>query len=116
MRALVAAGAAWDTSSIYFLAWLSPGNLTIQVRVADTCLNVDDTVVFAGVVRALVASLITDLRQRVKVLPVPSNVIMARLLDAARGRMQLASLLSRITPGSIGTAGAEAGPPKICSS
>jgi carboxylate-amine ligase len=98
VRALVATGAAFDASSVYFLARLSPSRPTIEVRVADTCLDVDDTVVFAGVVRALVASLIADVRQRVKVLPVPTNVIMTRLLNAARGRTQPAGLLARITP------------------
>jgi carboxylate-amine ligase len=98
VRALVATGAAFDAASVFLLARLSPRHPTVEVRVADTCLDVDDTVLFAGVVRALVASLIADIRQRVKVLPVPSNVIMARLLDAARGRMQPAGLLWRITP------------------
>jgi carboxylate-amine ligase len=98
VRALVATGAAFDTSSVYLLARLSPSNPTIEVRVADTCLDVEDTVLFAAVVRALVASLIVDIGQRAKVLPVPGNVLMARLLDAARGRMQPAGLLSRITP------------------
>lgn len=98
VRSLVAEGAAFDASGVYFLARLSPRYPTIEVRVADTCLDVDDTVLFAGVVRALVASLIADIHQRVKVLPVPGKTIMAQLLDAARGRMQLAGLLSQITP------------------
>jgi carboxylate-amine ligase len=91
-----------DASSVYFLARLSPHYPTIEVRVADTCLDVEDTVLFAGVVRALVALitdiLITDIRQHVKLLPVPGTVIMTRLLDAALGRVEPAGLLARITP------------------
>jgi carboxylate-amine ligase len=51
---LVRQGAALDEPSVYFLARLSPRYPTVEVRVADTCLAVDDTVLLAGLVRALV--------------------------------------------------------------
>jgi carboxylate-amine ligase len=104
VRALVASGAAMDTASVYFLARLSARFPTIEVRVADTCLDVSDTVMYAGIVRALVASLIDDIRRRQKAVPVPATLLEARLLTAAHGQMRIqadpvsARLLARITP------------------
>ena len=45
------------------IARLSPRYPTIEVRLADTSLTVDDSVLLAAVVRALVATLIEDARQ-----------------------------------------------------
>ncbi|GID30853.1 carboxylate-amine ligase [Paractinoplanes brasiliensis] len=98
VRALVANGAAMDPQGIYFLARLSPRFPTIEVRVGDTLLDPLDTVVFAGVVRALVATLIGDVRGRVKILPEPDATIRARLMNAAFGHTDPAALLARITP------------------
>jgi carboxylate-amine ligase len=99
VRSLVAAGTAVDASGIYFLARLSARYPTIEVRVADTGLNVADTVLFAGVTRALVATLIEDIRTREKVMPVPGPVVSEQLLAVARGGAgQTARLLERITP------------------
>jgi carboxylate-amine ligase len=89
VRALVASGAAMDTAAVHMLARLSPRVPTIQVRVADTCLDVEDTVLYAGVVRALVASLIDDVQRREKVLPVPTALVEAQLLTAAHGQMRI---------------------------
>jgi carboxylate-amine ligase len=115
VRALVASGAAMDPAAVQMLARLSPRVPTLQVRVADTCLDVEDTVMYTEVVRALVASLIDDVRRREKVLPVPGALIEAQLLTAAHGQMRVrrgrpttpddamrtgavARLLARVTP------------------
>jgi glutamate---cysteine ligase / carboxylate-amine ligase len=52
----VARGDALDPRSVYFWARLSPRYPTVEVRVADTCSTVEDTVAYAGLVRALVAT------------------------------------------------------------
>ena len=54
---LIRRGAALDEASVYFLARLSPRYPTVEVRVADVCLDVDDAVLLAALVRALVATL-----------------------------------------------------------
>ncbi|MGI5242686.1 carboxylate-amine ligase [Dactylosporangium sp. CA-139066] len=62
IKALIADGTALDVGGVHLLARLSGRYPTIEIRVADTCLSVTDTVVFAGIVRALVATLIEDVR------------------------------------------------------
>ncbi|MEU4159048.1 YbdK family carboxylate-amine ligase [Actinoplanes sp. NPDC026670] len=99
IRSLVASGTAVDVSGIYFLARLSARYPTIEVRVADTGLSVDDTVLFAGITRALVATLIEDIRRREKLLPASGPLVSEQLLAVARGRAgQTARLLTKITP------------------
>ena len=89
VRSLILSGAALDQAGVYFLARLSARYPTIEVRVADTCLNVEDTVVYAGIVRALIASLVDDVRRRVKTLPLPGPLIDAQLLTAAHGQVRI---------------------------
>lgn len=53
-RRMIASGAARDTGMLYFDARLSAENPTVEVRVADVCTDVDDAVLIAGLLRALV--------------------------------------------------------------
>jgi carboxylate-amine ligase len=53
-RAFVATGAITDATYIYWDVRLSERYPTIEVRVADACLTVDEAVVLAGLTRALV--------------------------------------------------------------
>jgi len=114
VRSLIVSGAALDTAGVYFLARLSARYPTIEIRVGDTCLDVQDTVFYAGVVRALVASLVDDVRRRLKAIPTPAALIDAQLLTAAHGQVRIrhsgpadpaaaaagavARLLAKITP------------------
>lgn len=84
VRALIAHGAAMDVASIYLLARLSARYPTIEVRVGDACLDVEDTVFFAGVVRALVGSLIEDTRHGIRRSVPTGQKINAALVTAAR--------------------------------
>ncbi|MEV6922887.1 YbdK family carboxylate-amine ligase [Dactylosporangium sp. NPDC051485] len=59
---LIADGTALDVGGVHLLARLSGRFPTIELRVADTCLRAADTVLFAGIARALVATLIDDIR------------------------------------------------------
>ncbi|MGB8650618.1 MAG: YbdK family carboxylate-amine ligase [Mycobacteriales bacterium] len=55
VRAVVAAGEALDSRSVYFLARLSPRYPTVEVRIADVCLSAEEAAAYAVLVRALVA-------------------------------------------------------------
>ncbi|MER7007128.1 YbdK family carboxylate-amine ligase [Dactylosporangium sp. NPDC000555] len=63
IEALISGGTALDIGGVHLLARLSGRYPTIEVRIADTCLSVHDTVLLAGIVRALVATLIDDIRR-----------------------------------------------------
>jgi carboxylate-amine ligase len=52
----LADGDALDVAGVYWFARLSARYPTVEIRVADTCLAVDDAVLLAGVCRALVAT------------------------------------------------------------
>jgi len=55
--------AALDERSVYFLARLSPRYPTVEVRVADVCLDTGTAVLLAGLTRALVATALAEARR-----------------------------------------------------
>ncbi|OHV45653.1 carboxylate--amine ligase [Pseudofrankia sp. BMG5.36] len=57
---LIGSGAALDGGMIYFDARLSRHWPTLELRVADVCLSVDDTVLLAALARALVSTMAAD--------------------------------------------------------
>ena len=63
VRRLIGQGAALDERSVYFLARLSPRYPTVEVRVADVCLDVGTAVLLAGLTRALVATALAEARR-----------------------------------------------------
>jgi carboxylate-amine ligase len=82
--AMIARGAAMDPASVYLLARLSARYPTVEIRVADTCLTVEDTVVYAAIVRALVATLAAEAVRGTRQVPTPTKLVDALLLGAAR--------------------------------
>ncbi|GIJ47895.1 putative glutamate--cysteine ligase 2 [Virgisporangium aliadipatigenens] len=84
VRVAVARGTALDPASVYFLARLSARYPTVEIRVADACPSVDDAVLLAGVTRALVASLVEDVRRGVPAPDVPPQRLTRELLVAAQ--------------------------------
>ena len=84
VRDLVRRGAALDEPSVYFLARLSPRYPTVEVRIADTCLAVDDTVLLASLVRALVTTAIAEAEGSLPARPASARRIEAAALVAAR--------------------------------
>ena len=54
IAALIASGAALDDGMVYFDARLSASYPTVEIRVADVCLDVEDAVTIAGLARGLV--------------------------------------------------------------
>ncbi len=84
IRRLIARGAALDERSVYFLARLSPRYPTIEVRVADACLNAGTAVLLAGLTRALVATALAEARRGTPAAAAPPRQVAAALAAAAR--------------------------------
>jgi len=99
VRRLLARGAALDERSVYFWARLSPRYPTVEVRVADVCLDAGTAVLLAGLIRALVATALAEGRRGTPTAAVPARQVAAALAAAA-----LAAAARR------GLAGAGAGP------
>jgi len=101
LASLVRRGVALDTRSVYFLARLSPRYPTIEVRVADTSLTAVDSVVLAGIVRALVATLADDVRSARASIPAPgprTTALRAQLLSAAHDGLAPTIVRRRTAP------------------
>jgi glutamate---cysteine ligase / carboxylate-amine ligase len=81
---LIAGGAALDVRSVYFLARLSPRYPTVEVRVADVCLDAGTAVLAAGLTRALVATALAEARRGTPAAAVPARQVAAGLAAAAR--------------------------------
>lgn len=80
---LVDHGDALDLRSVYHLARLSPRYPTIEIRVADTCLDTADTAMLAGICRALVTVLASDIEAGRPDLPVSDPALRSALLAVA---------------------------------
>ncbi|TDC44176.1 glutamate--cysteine ligase [Micromonospora sp. KC213] len=78
---LIKAGILLDAAMVYWYARPSAAYPTVEVRVGDVCPTVDDTVLVAGLVRALVATLADDVRAGV-----PARRIRDCLVSAAHWR------------------------------
>jgi len=81
---LIERGAALDEPSVYFLARLSPRYPTVEVRVADVCLDAGTAVLAAGLTRALVATALAEVRRGTPVAAPPARQVAAALTAAAR--------------------------------
>ncbi|HEU5037390.1 MAG TPA: glutamate--cysteine ligase [Nocardioides sp.] len=89
---VVAAGRAFDPRSVYFLARLSPRYPTVEVRVADVALTAEETVGYAALVRALVATAAAGAASGAPVRDVPQGALRAACRTAA-----VVGLAGRIT-------------------
>jgi carboxylate-amine ligase len=78
VKGLIRCGAVLDARNVYFLARLSPRYPTVEVRIADICLDIDDAVLLAGLVRALVATAIQEVERGA-----PVHAASARRIEAA---------------------------------
>ena len=84
VRGLIGSRAALDERSVYFLARLSPRYPTVEVRVADVCLDAGTAVLAAGLIRALVATALAEARRGTPVATAPTGQVAAALAAAAR--------------------------------
>jgi carboxylate-amine ligase len=84
VRGFIDRGAALDERSVYIFARLSPRYPTVEVRVADVCLDVGTGVLLAGLTRALVATALAEACRGTPVAPAPAPWVHAALAAAAR--------------------------------
>jgi len=84
VRGFIARGAALDERAVYILARLSPRYPTVEVRVADVCLDTSTAVLLAGLTRALVATALTEARRGMALAAAPAPWVDAGLAAAAR--------------------------------
>ncbi|MFF5175525.1 glutamate--cysteine ligase [Micromonospora sp. NPDC000089] len=61
IRQLIASGVMLDEGMLYWYARLSARYPTVEIRIGDVCPSLDDTVLVAALVRALVATAMTDI-------------------------------------------------------
>ena len=81
---LIERGAALDEQGVYLLARLSPRYPTVEVRVADACLDAGTTVLLAGLTRALIATALAEARQSAPLPAAQARHVNAALAAAAR--------------------------------
>jgi len=81
---LIASGVISDTKMVYFDVRLSSHLPTIELRICDACPLVDDSILLAGLFRALVASAIAEEEAGVPYVPLPLPMQRAGMWRAAR--------------------------------
>ncbi len=86
-RTMIESGTLHDLGMVYFDARLSGKHPTVEVRVADVCLVVDDAVLLAALVRALVETAARSWRAGVP--PAPLRTELLRLAGWRAGRSGL---------------------------
>lgn len=84
IRQLIASGVMLDQAMVYWYARPSATYPTIEVRVADVCPTVDETVLLAGLTRGLVAHFIGEVRRGALAPPVAQRLVVAAHWRAAR--------------------------------
>jgi len=83
-QALIAIGAIEDTTKIYWDLRLSERFSTIETRVADACMTIDDAVMLAGLTRAIIRTCYEQVLQQVDFTPVRQEVLRVAQWRAAR--------------------------------
>ncbi|MER6201849.1 glutamate--cysteine ligase [Streptomyces sp. NPDC001586] len=81
---LVESGVIADIGQLYWQARLSEKYPTVEIRCADVQLRADDAVMFAGIVRALVATALRDAARGVPAPPCAQEMLQAATWQAAR--------------------------------
>jgi len=81
---LIGQGAALDERSVYLFARLSPRYPTVELRIADVCLDVGTAVLLAGLARALVATALAEARRGAHLAAPPDRWVGAAIGAAAR--------------------------------
>ncbi|WP_031078882.1 carboxylate-amine ligase [Streptomyces sp. NRRL S-118] len=84
IRRLLDSGVITDTGQLYWQARLSDRYPTIEVRCADVQLRADSAVMFAGIVRAMIATAIREEKEGAPVPQCPPELLQAANWHAAR--------------------------------
>lgn len=93
---LIASGVLLDRGMIYFDARLSEHYPTVEIRVADTCTDLEHAVTIAGLARALVDTAAAEWRSGSAPNPVPTVLLRLAMWSASRFGLT-ADLLSPTT-------------------
>lgn len=72
---MVESGVLLDEGMVYFDARLSHRYPTVEIRVADVCADLEDTMVLAGLCRALVETAARSAQRGEPPLPVPTSLL-----------------------------------------
>jgi carboxylate-amine ligase len=83
VRLMVDSGAMLDATMVLWYARPSTTYPTVEIRVADVCPTVADTVLLAGLIRALVATAINDIAAGLAAPEVPDGLLRAAHWNAA---------------------------------
>jgi carboxylate-amine ligase len=85
---LVASGAMLDEGMLYWYARLSANYPTVEIRMGDVMPGLDDTLLLAALARALVATLLNDVRDGIPAPNVPHPLLMAAHWRAAHDGLE----------------------------
>lgn len=80
---LIATGAMLDEGMLYWYARLSAHYPTVEIRIGDVCPSLDDTILIAALVRALVGTMLADIETGRPALSVAQPVLAAAHWRAA---------------------------------
>ena len=83
-RRLLGTGVAMDEGMIYFDARPSAPYPTVEVRIADVCLEVRDTVLVAALARALVETAAREWASGIPAVPAPVSILRLATWQASR--------------------------------
>jgi glutamate---cysteine ligase / carboxylate-amine ligase len=85
---LVTSGAMLDRGMLYWYARLSANYPTVEVRMGDVCPTLDDALLVASLTRALVATILQDVREGIPAPDVPHPLLMAAHWRAAHDGLE----------------------------
>jgi carboxylate-amine ligase len=87
VQAMLDSGVLLDEGMVYFDVRLSRSYPTIEVRIADVCLRVDDTLLVAVLTRALVETLAVEWQREATFVPARAEVLRLAKWRAARSAL-----------------------------
>jgi carboxylate-amine ligase len=85
---MIASGAMLDEGMLYWYARLSATYPTVEIRMGDVCPTLDETLLLAALARALVATILHDVRAGVKAPDVPHPLLVAAHWRAAHDGLE----------------------------
>ena len=85
---LIASGAMLDQGMLYWYARLSANYPTVEIRMGDVCPSLDETLLLAALTRALVATLLRNVRDGLPAPDVPHPLVMAAHWRAAHDGLE----------------------------
>ncbi|MEO3744398.1 glutamate--cysteine ligase [Plantactinospora sp. B5E13] len=85
---LIETGMMLDEGMLYWYARLSANYPTVEIRIGDVCPSLDDTILIAALVRALVDTALTDIAAGRPAHPVPHHLLAAAHWRAAHDGLE----------------------------